>query len=97
MVLKYTAKRPDEELDGLQALEDHFTAGAPDDVVVVGIVSRHAVAKTDPSDQWQATVRFKHVEQVTGADAEQVKQLLRGQYEKRTGNATLPLDGEDEA
>lgn len=95
MVLKYTAKRPDEELDGLQALEDHFTEGAPDDVVVVGVVSRHAITKTDPSDQWQATIRFKQIEQVTGVDAEHVRKLIAGQYEKRTGNAKLPLDDEE--
>ncbi|GEM_PF-5070688 len=92
MVLKYTAKRPDEELDGLQALEDHFTEGNPDDVVIVGVVSRHAIAKTDPSDQWQATVRFKHVEEVTGADAQTVRTLLSERYARRTGNTPLPLE-----
>lgn len=92
MVLKYTAKRPDEELDGLQALEDHFTAGSPDDVVVVAVVSRHAIAKTDPSDQWQATVRFKHVEEVTGEDARAVRTLLSERYGARTGNQPLPIE-----
>lgn len=92
MTLKYTSKRPDEELDGLQGLEDHFTEGNPDDVVVVAVVSRHAIAKTDPSDQWQATIRIKHVEQVTGADAQAVRTMLTERYEKRTGNSPLPID-----
>lgn len=92
MTLKYTNKRPDEELDGLQALEDHFTDGNPDDVVIVAAVSRHAITKTDPSDQWQATVRFKHVEQVTGADEQTVRKLLSDRYAKRTGNEPLPLE-----
>lgn len=96
MVLKYTAKRPDEELDGLQALEEHFTKGSPDEVVVVAVVSRHAIAKTDPSDQWQATVRFKHVEQVTGSDAQTVRTLLSERYAKRTGNAVLPIEDDSE-
>ena len=97
MTLKYTSKRPDEELDGLQALEDHFTEGNPDDVVVVAVITRHGISKVDPSNEWQATVRVKHIEQVTGADAEHVKKLLSSRYEKRTGNATLPLteEGED--
>lgn len=92
MVLKYTAKRPDEELDGLQGFEDHFTEGNPDDVVVIGVVSRHAIQKTDPSDQWQATVRFKHVEVVTGDVATKVRDLLKEQYSKRTGNEPLPIE-----
>ena len=97
MTLKYTSKRPDEDLDGLQALEDHFTEGSPDDVLAVVVVTRHGIAKTDPSNEWQATVRIKHIEQVTGADAESVKKLLAAQYEKRTGNAPLPIgDDSDE-
>lgn len=96
MVLKYTAKRPDEELDGLQALEDHFTEGNPDDVVIVAVVSRHAIAKTDPSDQWQATIRFKHVEEVTGSDARTVRTLLSERYAKRTGNQPLPIEEVDD-
>lgn len=91
-MLKYTAKRPDEELDGLQALEDHFTSGNPDDVVVVAVVSRHAIAKTDPSDQWQATIRFKQVEEVTGNDAVTVRGLLSDRYGQRTGNQPLPIE-----
>lgn len=97
MVLKYTAKRPDEELDGLQDLEDHFTEGSPDDVVVVGVVSRHAITKTDPSDQWQATIRFKQVEQVTGPDASTVRTLLKERYAKRTGNEPLPIETLEES
>ena len=92
MTLKYTSKRPDEELDGLQALEDHFTRGNPDDVVIVGVVSRHAITKTDPSDQWQATVRFKHIEEVAAEDIRGVRQMLSQQYAKRTGNTPLPIE-----
>lgn len=92
MTLKYTSKRPDEELDGLQALEDHFTEGNPDDVVVVAVVSRHGISRTDPSPDWQATVRIKHIEQVAGADADQVKRMLSAAYSKRTGNEPLPID-----
>lgn len=92
MTLKYTSKRPDEELDGLQALETHFTQGNPDDVIVVAVITRHGIAKVDPSNDWQATVRVKHVEQVTGDDAETVKKLIGERYENRTGNAALSFD-----
>jgi hypothetical protein len=92
MVLKYTSKRPDEELDGLQALEDHFTEGNPDDVVVVAIITRHGITRVDPSPDWTATVRVKHVEQVTGADEQAVRTLLKDRYAKRTGNAPLPIE-----
>ncbi|KKI18740.1 MULTISPECIES: hypothetical protein [unclassified Leucobacter] len=91
MTLKLTNKRPDEELDGLQALEDRFTKGNPDDVVVVAVVSRHAITKTDPSDQWQATARFKHIEPVTGDDEVAVRRILSERYAKRTGNQPLPI------
>ena len=92
MPLKYTSKRPDEELDGLQALEDHFTEGNPEDVVVVAVITRHGIAKTDPSNEWQATVRVKHVEEVTGADEQTVRKLLADAYAERTGNAPLPIE-----
>ncbi|WP_427870577.1 hypothetical protein [Leucobacter luti] len=92
MTVKYTSKRPDEELDGMQALEDHFTTGAPDDVVVVAVISRHGIAKTDPSNDWQATVRVKHIEQVTGEDERVVRTLLSEGYGKRTGNTPLPIE-----
>lgn len=96
MVLKYTSKRPDEELDGLQDLEDHFTEGNPDDVVVVAIVTRHGITRVDPSPDWTATVRLKHVEPVSGEDADRLRTLLREQYGRRTGNQPLPIDGSDE-
>lgn len=92
MVLKYTSKRPDEELDGLQALEDHFTEGNPDDVVVVAVISRHGITRVDPSPDWTATIRIKHVEQVTGADEQTVRTLLQERYAKRTGNQPLPME-----
>lgn len=92
MVLKYTSKRPDEELDGLQALEDHFTEGNPDDVVVVAVISRHGITRVDPSPDWTATIRIKHVEQVTGADEQTVRALLQERYAKRTGNQPLPME-----
>lgn len=91
MTVKLTSKRPDEELDGLQPLEGHFTTGNPDDVVVVAVVSRHAITKTDPSDQWQATARFKHIEPVTGDDEVAVRRILSERYSKRTGNQPLPI------
>lgn len=95
MVLKYTSKRPDEELDGLQDLEDHFTKGNPDAVIVVAEISRHGITRVDPSPDWTATIRVRHVEVVTDQDAETVKGLLRSRYEKRTGNAPLPIDDID--
>lgn len=96
MVLKYTSKRPDEELDGLQDLEDHFTTGDPENVLAVVEFTRHGIAKTDPSDQWQATIRVKHVEIVTDEEAATVRRLLRERYEKRTGNAPLPIEEPDD-
>lgn len=96
MTIKYTSKRPDEELDGLQAYEDHFTKGNPDNVLAVVEISRHAITKTDPSDQWQATIRVKHIEPVTGEDAEAVRKLLKERYGRRTGNQALPIDEGDE-
>lgn len=96
MVLKYTSKRPDEDLDGLQDLEDHFTEGNPDNVLAVVEFTRHAIAKTDPSDQWQATVRVKHVEVVTDEHAATVRRLLRERFEERTGNSPLPIEEPDD-
>ncbi|MFD5599212.1 hypothetical protein ACFWHR_04060 [Leucobacter sp. NPDC058333] len=92
MTVKYTSKRPDEELDGLQDLEPHFTKGNPDDVVVVAVISRHGIAKVDPSNDWQATVRVKHIEQVEGEDEKVVRTLLSEAYSKRTGNTPLPIE-----
>lgn len=96
MTLKYTSKRPDEELDGLQAYEDHFKSSQHDDVVVVAVVSGHTLVEDLNDGMRTATVRFKQVEPVNGEDAKTVRDLLRERYAKRTGNAVLPIDESEE-
>ncbi|UOQ58126.1 hypothetical protein MUN78_04570 [Leucobacter allii] len=92
MVLKYTSKRPDEELDGLQDHEAHFKGHQPADIVAVVVVSGHTVVEDMNDGQRTATVRVKQIEPVDGDDAATVRQLLRDRYAKRTGNEPLPID-----
>lgn len=97
MVLKYTSKRPDEELDGLQSLEDHFKGHQPDDVVAVVVISGHTVVEDMNDGARTATVRVKQIEPVTGADAKTVRTLLKERYAKRTGNEPLPIEDIEES
>ncbi|PRI10949.1 hypothetical protein [Leucobacter massiliensis] len=92
MVLKYTSKRPDEELDGIQSLEDHFKGPQPSDVLAVVVVSGHSIVESLADGARTATVRIKQIEPVSGADAQTVRTLLAERYEQRTGNAPLPLE-----
>ncbi len=92
MVLKYTSKRPDEELDGLQSLEDHFKSAQHDDVVVVAVVSGHTLVEDLNDGMRTATIRIKQIEPVTGADEKTVRTLLKERYAKRTGNEPLPIE-----
>ena len=96
MVLKYTSKRPDEELDGLQALEDHFKSAQHDDVVAVVVISGHTLVEDLNDGMRTATVRMKQVEPLTGAEAQAARKLLTDAYVKRTGNEPLPLEDAEE-
>lgn len=93
MTLKYSSTRPDDELDGMQDLEEHFLAGDPDDVVVVALITRNGLAKKDPAP-FSASIKVKHIEPVTGETRDSVLRLLKEQYGRRTGNQTLPIDGD---
>lgn len=95
MVLKYSSTRPDDELDGMQDYEEHFLTGDPDDVVAVVVISRNGIAKKDPAP-FAASIKVKHIEPVTGDDADVVRKLLRERYARRTGNEMLPLDDVEE-
>ena len=94
MVLKYTSKRPDEELDGLQELEAHFKGHQPDDVVVVAVVTGHTVVENVSDGQRTASVRIKQVEAMSGDAAATARKLLSEAYVKRTGNSPLPFEEE---
>ncbi len=96
MVLKYTSKRPDEELDGLQALEDHFKSAQHEDVVAVVVISGHTLVEDLNDGQRTATVRMKQVEPLTGAEAQTARQLLSSAYVKRTGNEPLPIEDDEQ-
>lgn len=92
MVLKFTSKRPDEELDGLQPLEEHFKSAQHEDVIAVVVVSGHTVVEDLNDGARTATVRIKQIETVTGEDEKVVRSLIAERYAKRTGNATLPIE-----
>lgn len=92
MTVKYTSKRPDEQLDALQDLEEEWSDpnGEPEERIVIGRVRRHAISKNDGGD-WQVTAALRHVEIVTGPDADSARELMLRAQEKRTGEAPLEL------
>ncbi|QJU52958.1 hypothetical protein SCB71_06465 [Herbiconiux sp. KACC 21604] len=96
MTVKYTSKKPDETKDGLQNLEDAWTRPEvePEPVVVVGLVSRHAIAKNAGGD-WQATAGLQHVEVLTGDGADEARELLALAYQARTGDSELEIPEAD--
>ncbi|WP_449278029.1 hypothetical protein [Leucobacter sp. GX24907] len=92
MVLKYTSKRPDEELDGLQAYEEHFKSAQHDDVLAVVVISGHTLVEDLNDGMRTATVRMKQVEPLSGDAAQSARRLLSDAYVKRTGNQALEFD-----
>ncbi|KKI16401.1 MULTISPECIES: hypothetical protein [unclassified Leucobacter] len=92
MVLKYAAKRPGDDLDGLQDLEEHFVEVSPEDVYAVVLIGAHTIVEDGNDGSRQASVRIKRIEPVSGADAETVRKLLDSHYAKRTGNTQLELE-----
>jgi hypothetical protein len=63
---------------------------------VLGIIDTKRVGIDSDTGDEVATVRFRRVEVVLGSDLPEAEKLIRRALEFRTGQATLPLELEDE-
>jgi hypothetical protein len=63
---------------------------------VLGIIDTKRVGIDSDTGDEVATVRFRRVEVVLGSDLAEAEKLIRRALEFRTGQATLPLELEDE-
>ncbi|GAB2567245.1 hypothetical protein [Leucobacter ruminantium] len=92
MTLRFAAKRPAEELDGMQQHEDEFLRGGdPQDIVAVVVMTRHRLVDETGKPRF-ASVMIKHIEPVEGEDAQAARKMLADAYSKRTGNEPLPIE-----
>lgn len=96
MTLRYAAKRPTEDLDGMQQHEDDFLQIAdPQDIVAVVIVQRHQFIG-ETGQPRRASLKIKHIEPLEGDAVEAARKLLASAYSARTGNEQLPIDDEEQ-
>lgn len=92
MTLRYAAKRPAEELDGMQQHEDEFLRGGdPQDIVAVVVMTRHRLVDETGKPRF-ASVMIKHIEPLEDEEAASARHLLSQAYVRRTGNEPLPIE-----
>ena len=97
MTLRYAAKRPAEDLDGMQQHEDEFLRGGdPRDIVAVVVMTRHRLVDETGKPRF-ASVMIKHIEPLDDEDdAATGTSLLSRAYARRTGNEQLPIDDDEQ-
>lgn len=94
--IKWSSKKPADDLNGLEPLLEHFMDPQPEDVVAITIV-RRAVRHLPDGDDAYPEVRFARIEPVLGdEDRVTVQGILERAYQARVHDEALDL-GDDEA
>lgn len=94
--MKITGALPKGDLNGLDGL-DYTAAGQPDlRHVVIAVIKPKRVVTDSESGTTEVLMKIVRVERVLGTDAPTAEKLLRRALERRTGQATLPLELEGE-
>jgi hypothetical protein len=95
MSVRIAAKLPGDR-DGLQSAETQLRK-AREPIVVVAVLHPRSVADVldKPEDPYLVTLGVTAVEVMLGADAIEARQLLDVEYQRRTGQVPLPLDGDE--
>lgn len=100
MTVNISGQVPGEAQNGLADIEQRLTQErTPDPFFVIAIVERASLKYNDVKQEWSAVVRFRHIEPLEGAMADEGREVLERAYGLRTGETTLPiaLEGVDEA
>lgn len=91
MAIKWSSKKPAEDLNGLEALHDEFMQPEPEDVVVIAI-ARRAGRHLPDGDEPYPEVRFARIEPVLGADDKLAAlAMVERAYQARTHNEALDM------
>jgi hypothetical protein len=89
--IKWSAKKPADDLNGLEDLLEHFMDPQPEDVVVIAIARRSARHLPDGDDPFPE-VRFARVEPVLSEeDKVTVLGILERAYQARAHDEALDL------
>jgi hypothetical protein len=96
--IKWSSKKPAEDLNGLEDLNEHFMAPQPEDIVAITIVRRSVRHLPDGDDPYPE-VRFARIEPVLSAeDRTTVLGILERAYQARAHDEALDLgDVDDDA
>src|SRR5437870_3687250 len=91
------AQLPNGELNGLLAVHKQLLNGKRDVMVAIAILDRRQLVHEDDTDEDVPVVRVRRIEVLSDhEDADAVARLLLREFERRTGQAVLPLDLEND-
>lgn len=94
MTIKLSAKRPDEDLNGIIDISDQLYDHPQQPIVAVVLLKnlRDGREHERDSDGKVITVRFIHVEPLDGEAAETARKLLNEARADRIGSDQLPME-----
>lgn len=97
MSAKLSSGLPQGEANGLAAIASELV-DMPEKVhVIIALVDCSKITSNVDSGDVIPTARVRRVEAITDPeDGHRMRQLLRRQYERRTGKTVLPFDLEDD-
>jgi hypothetical protein len=97
MTAKLSSSLPQGEANGLAAIAAGLV-NTPETVhVVIALVDCSKITTNVDSGDVLPTARVRRIEAITDPeDGHRLRQLLRRQYERRTGKTVLPFDLEDD-
>lgn len=94
---RLAARLPDGDGNGLAAIA-HQLVDEPTDIrVVIALIDTMKISANVDDGSHTATVRIRRIEVITDhTDQAQLRRLLMREFERRTGQTTLPLDLEND-
>lgn len=92
--MKLTSSLPKEH--GLAPISRALIDDPRKSHAVIALVDCKKITTDNDSGEIEPTARIRVIEVVTGSDLHRVERMLRRALEKRTGQAVLPVDLEDE-
>lgn len=97
MTAKLSSGLPQGEANGLAAIASQL-ADVPEKVhVVIALVDCSKITTNVDSGDVLPTARVRRIEAITDpSDGHRLRQLMRRQYERRTGKTVLPFELEDD-
>jgi len=97
VVINISGQVPAEAQNGMTVLEEDWIGDrTPEPVIAVVRIERDGVKLKDATQDRRATLKFTHIEPLSGSQADQARKLLEKACAKRGGDVSTPLDGVDE-